>query len=62
MAIELCAALEGIEFDEEGIAGDDAAEFFDELGGCRGGAAGGEEVIDDDDAVAIDGGIAVEFE
>lgn len=62
MAIEFCTALEGIEFDHEGVSGEGATEFLDELGGCRGGAAGGEEVIDDDDAVAIDGRIAVKFE
>jgi hypothetical protein len=62
VAIEAGAAFEGVEFDDEGAAGDGAAEFLDELGCCCGGAASGEEVIDDDDSMAIDGGIAVEFE
>jgi hypothetical protein len=48
VAIESCAALEGVEFDDEGVA--------------RDGAAGGEKVIDDDDAAAVDGRVEVEFE
>src|SRR5664280_3284 len=49
---ELAAALQEVEFDGEGEAGDLASKLLHELDGGLHGAAGGEQVVDDHHALA----------
>ena len=62
MADQLVAALEKIEFDDEGQSGDGSAHPPDELGDGDSGSSGCEHVVDDQDALAGRDGVLVDFE
>src|SRR5512142_1602549 len=56
LALELVAALEEVEFDDEAEAADLGVELLGEVDGGVGGTAGGQQVVHDDDALpALDG-------
>ena len=59
VALELFAAGEELQLDDEGEADDRPAQLFDEADDGRGRAAGREQVVGDDDAVARADGVAV---
>ena len=62
MSTQLLAAVEEVEFDGEGDAGDGAAELLDQLHGRAHGAAGGEQVVYEKDALAGLDGVLVNLE
>lgn len=45
---ELLTTVKVFEFDEEGVACDGSAEFFDEVAGCAGSTAGCKHIIEDE--------------
>lgn len=59
---EFAAAVEVVEFDEDGDAGDFGAGHFDEFAGRAHGASGGHEVVDEEDALADAESIGMYFE
>src|SRR5579863_5649884 len=60
--VELGAAVEEVEFEDEAEAGDAAAEVLDQFGDGGGRASGGEDVVDDQDLLAGNDGVPVNFQ